>query len=181
VYVSWSSSSIYEGDSGNRIFVLYWRCSLIRVSVIRGSTVIGKLLIIIVPPHQLHQPTLFFFYFFILFSLIFCSFILICNAFHSSNQAAKTDVHILWHILPTFCTVALLNTNSMSDGYNISPALLLCLYFRSCAVYNSGLKNRTVVAGTYFLILYFSGINEYKGWKPVVLSVLLCEIAGGKL
>jgi hypothetical protein len=39
VYVSWSSSSIYGGDSGNRIFVLYWRCSLIRVSVIRGSTV----------------------------------------------------------------------------------------------------------------------------------------------
>jgi hypothetical protein len=30
---------IYGGDSGNRIFVLYWRCSLIRVSVIRGSTV----------------------------------------------------------------------------------------------------------------------------------------------
>jgi hypothetical protein len=29
----------YGGDSGNRIFVLYWRCSLIRVSVIRGSTV----------------------------------------------------------------------------------------------------------------------------------------------
>jgi hypothetical protein len=29
----------YEGDSGNRIFVLYWRCSLISVSVIRGSTV----------------------------------------------------------------------------------------------------------------------------------------------
>jgi hypothetical protein len=27
------------GDSGNRIFVLYWRCPLIRVSVIRGSTV----------------------------------------------------------------------------------------------------------------------------------------------
>jgi hypothetical protein len=27
----------YGGDSGNRI--LYWRCSLIRVSVIRGSTV----------------------------------------------------------------------------------------------------------------------------------------------
>jgi hypothetical protein len=25
------------GDSGNRIFVLYWRCPLIRVSVIRGS------------------------------------------------------------------------------------------------------------------------------------------------
>jgi hypothetical protein len=24
------------GDSGNRIFVLYWRCPLIRVSVIRG-------------------------------------------------------------------------------------------------------------------------------------------------
>jgi hypothetical protein len=31
----------YGGDSGNRIFVLYWRCSLIRVSVIRGSTVIA--------------------------------------------------------------------------------------------------------------------------------------------
>jgi hypothetical protein len=30
----------YGGDSGNRIFVLYWRCPLIRVSVIRGSTVI---------------------------------------------------------------------------------------------------------------------------------------------
>jgi hypothetical protein len=30
----------YGGDSGNRIFVLYWRCSLIRVSVIRGSTVL---------------------------------------------------------------------------------------------------------------------------------------------
>jgi hypothetical protein len=28
----------YGGDSGNRIFVLYWRCPLIRVSVIRGST-----------------------------------------------------------------------------------------------------------------------------------------------
>jgi hypothetical protein len=28
------------GDSGTRIFVLYWRCPLIRVSVIRGSTVI---------------------------------------------------------------------------------------------------------------------------------------------
>jgi hypothetical protein len=27
------------GDSGNRIFVLYWRCPLIRVSVIGGSTV----------------------------------------------------------------------------------------------------------------------------------------------
>jgi hypothetical protein len=39
VYVSWSSSSSYGGDSGNRIFVLYWRCSLIRVSVIRSSTV----------------------------------------------------------------------------------------------------------------------------------------------
>jgi hypothetical protein len=35
VYVSWSSSSTYGGDSGNRIFVLYWRCSLIR-----GSTVL---------------------------------------------------------------------------------------------------------------------------------------------
>jgi hypothetical protein len=31
----------YGGDSGNRIFVLYWRCPLIRVSVIRGSTVLG--------------------------------------------------------------------------------------------------------------------------------------------
>jgi hypothetical protein len=40
VYVSWSSSSTYGGDSGNRIFVLYWRCSLIRVSVIRGYTVL---------------------------------------------------------------------------------------------------------------------------------------------
>jgi hypothetical protein len=30
---------IYGGDSGNRIFVLYWRCPLIRESVIRGSTV----------------------------------------------------------------------------------------------------------------------------------------------
>jgi hypothetical protein len=29
----------YGGDSGNRIFVLYWRCPLISVSVIRGSTV----------------------------------------------------------------------------------------------------------------------------------------------
>jgi hypothetical protein len=27
------------GDSGIKISVLYWRCSLIRVSVIRGSTV----------------------------------------------------------------------------------------------------------------------------------------------
>jgi hypothetical protein len=43
VYVSWSSSSIYGGDSGNRIFVLYSRCSLIRVSVIRGSTVFNTL------------------------------------------------------------------------------------------------------------------------------------------
>jgi hypothetical protein len=32
----------YGGDSGNRIFVLYWRGSLIRVSVIRGSTVLKK-------------------------------------------------------------------------------------------------------------------------------------------
>jgi hypothetical protein len=30
----------YGGDSGNRIFVLYWRCPLIRVFVIRGSTVL---------------------------------------------------------------------------------------------------------------------------------------------
>jgi hypothetical protein len=28
-----------EAIRGNRIFVLYWRCPLIRVSVIRGSTV----------------------------------------------------------------------------------------------------------------------------------------------
>jgi hypothetical protein len=33
---------IYGGDSGNRIFVLYWRCPLIIVSVIRGSTVLRK-------------------------------------------------------------------------------------------------------------------------------------------
>jgi hypothetical protein len=32
----------YGGDSGNRILVLYWRCSLIRVSVIRGSTVLNN-------------------------------------------------------------------------------------------------------------------------------------------
>jgi Holliday junction resolvase RusA-like endonuclease len=32
----------YGGDSGNRIFVLYWKCSLIRVSVIRGSTIFGS-------------------------------------------------------------------------------------------------------------------------------------------
>jgi hypothetical protein len=32
----------YGGDSGNRIFVLYWRSPLIRVSVIRGSTVFGN-------------------------------------------------------------------------------------------------------------------------------------------
>jgi hypothetical protein len=30
----------YGGDSGNRIFVLYWRCPLIRVSVSKGSTVL---------------------------------------------------------------------------------------------------------------------------------------------
>ena len=28
----------YGGDLGNRMFVLYWRCPLIRVSVIRGSS-----------------------------------------------------------------------------------------------------------------------------------------------
>jgi hypothetical protein len=33
----------YGGDSGNRIFVLYCRCPLIRVSVIRGSTVLAYL------------------------------------------------------------------------------------------------------------------------------------------
>jgi hypothetical protein len=33
----------YGGDSGNTIFVLYWRCPLIRVSVIRGSTVFGSI------------------------------------------------------------------------------------------------------------------------------------------
>jgi hypothetical protein len=31
----------YGGNSGNRIFVLYWRCPLITVSVIRGSTVVA--------------------------------------------------------------------------------------------------------------------------------------------
>jgi hypothetical protein len=31
----------YGGDPGNRIFVLYWRRPLIRVSVIRGSIVLG--------------------------------------------------------------------------------------------------------------------------------------------
>jgi hypothetical protein len=36
----------YGGNLRNRIFVLYWRCSLIRVSVIRGSTVL------IVSPRQ---------------------------------------------------------------------------------------------------------------------------------
>jgi hypothetical protein len=30
----------YGGDSGNTIFVLYWRCPLITVSVIRGSSVL---------------------------------------------------------------------------------------------------------------------------------------------
>jgi hypothetical protein len=30
----------YGGDSGNRIFVLYWRCPLIRVSIIKGATVL---------------------------------------------------------------------------------------------------------------------------------------------
>jgi hypothetical protein len=35
----------YGGDPGNRIFVLYWRCPLIRVSVIRGSTVLIFLLV----------------------------------------------------------------------------------------------------------------------------------------
>jgi hypothetical protein len=39
----------YGGDSGNRIFVLYWRCSLIRVSVIGGSTVLGYLMDICFP------------------------------------------------------------------------------------------------------------------------------------
>jgi hypothetical protein len=34
----------YGGDSGNRIFVLYWRCPLIRMSVIRGSTVCRKII-----------------------------------------------------------------------------------------------------------------------------------------
>jgi hypothetical protein len=40
----------YGGDSGNRIFVLYWRCSLISVSVIRGSTVIGGTMTLILEP-----------------------------------------------------------------------------------------------------------------------------------
>jgi hypothetical protein len=34
----------YGGDSGNRIFVLYWRSPLITVSVIRGSNVVTKYL-----------------------------------------------------------------------------------------------------------------------------------------
>jgi hypothetical protein len=34
----------YGGDPGNRFFVLYWRCPLIRVSVIRGSTVFNQLI-----------------------------------------------------------------------------------------------------------------------------------------
>jgi hypothetical protein len=33
----------YGADPGNRIFVLYWRCPLIRVSVIRVSTVYGDM------------------------------------------------------------------------------------------------------------------------------------------
>jgi hypothetical protein len=36
----------YGGDSGNRIFVLYWRCPLIRVSVIRGSIVLRTKILI---------------------------------------------------------------------------------------------------------------------------------------
>ena len=36
----------YGGDLGNRIFVLYWRCPLIRVSVIRGSTVLTRVFIV---------------------------------------------------------------------------------------------------------------------------------------
>jgi hypothetical protein len=32
----------YGGDSGNRILILYWRCPLFRVSVIRGSTVLDS-------------------------------------------------------------------------------------------------------------------------------------------
>jgi hypothetical protein len=31
----------YGVDSGTRIFVRYWRCPLIRVSGIRGSTVVA--------------------------------------------------------------------------------------------------------------------------------------------
>jgi hypothetical protein len=34
------------GDSGNRIFILNWRCPLIRVYVIRGSTVFRDLKIL---------------------------------------------------------------------------------------------------------------------------------------
>jgi hypothetical protein len=38
----------YGGDSGNRISVLYWRCPLIRVSVIRGSTVVITINVLLV-------------------------------------------------------------------------------------------------------------------------------------
>jgi hypothetical protein len=43
----------YGGDSGNRIFVLYWRCPLIRVSVIRGSTVFMYCSVILLKIHIL--------------------------------------------------------------------------------------------------------------------------------
>jgi hypothetical protein len=43
----------YGGDSGNRIFVLYWRCPLIRVSVIRGSIVVVIVMpVVIVQRHS---------------------------------------------------------------------------------------------------------------------------------
>jgi hypothetical protein len=41
----------YGGDSGNRIFVLYWRCPLIKVSVIRGSTVLVRICLFEPIPH----------------------------------------------------------------------------------------------------------------------------------
>jgi hypothetical protein len=68
----------YGGDSGNMICVLYWRCSLIRVSVIRGSTVVGW----VGPRAGLDRcgksrPHRDFFFF--LYSLLLCSyFIRIC-------------------------------------------------------------------------------------------------------
>jgi hypothetical protein len=42
----------YGGDSGNRIFVLYWRYPLITVSIIRGSTVLDR--------HQCFKETRYF-------------------------------------------------------------------------------------------------------------------------
>jgi hypothetical protein len=48
----------------------------------------------------------------------------------------------------------------MSCQTDVSPTLPL--YVRACAIHKSGLKNRNVRVGKYFLILYCGGINEYK-------------------